>query len=119
MKGWGDLWERQALIKARPVAGDMEFGDEFMRMIQPFVYQRYLDGVTLTEIKADIRRTKARIEERLISENTSLERHVKLGPGGIRDIEFTVQCLQMIHGAKRKSVCSHNTLENARGTKGK
>ena len=110
-EGWGDLWERQALIKARPVAGDMEFGDQFIRMIQPFVYQRYLDGVTLTEIKADIRRTKARIEERLISENTSLERHVKLGPGGIRDIEFTVQCLQMIHGAKRKSLCSHNSLE--------
>ena len=110
-EGWGDLWERQALIKARPVAGDMEFGGEFMRMIQPFVYQRYLDGVTLTEIKADIRRTKARIEERLVSEGASLERHVKLGPGAIRDIEFTVQCLQMIHGAKRKSLCSHNTLE--------
>lgn len=110
-EGWGDLWERQALIKARPVAGDMAFGDEFIRMIQPFVYQRYLDGVTLTEIKADIRRTKARIEERLVSEGSPLEKHVKLGPGGIRDIEFTVQCLQMIHGAKRKSLCSHNTLE--------
>ena len=110
-EGWGDLWERQALIKARPVAGDMAFGDEFIRMIHPFVYQRYLDGVTLTEIKADIRRTKARIEERLVSEGTSLEKHVKLGPGAIRDIEFTVQCLQMIHGAKRKSLCSQNTLE--------
>ena len=110
-EGWGDLWERQALIKARPVAGDVAFGDEFIRMIQPFVYQRYLDGVTLTEIKADIRRTKARIEDRLVSEGTSLEKHVKLGPGAIRDIEFTVQCLQMIHGAKRKSLCSHNTLE--------
>ncbi|MYK17654.1 hypothetical protein F4055_05705, partial [Candidatus Poribacteria bacterium] len=110
-EGWGDLWERQALIKARPVAGDMAFGEEFIRMIQPFVYQRYLDGVTLTEIKADIRRTKARIEERLVNEGANLERHVKLGPGGIRDIEFTVQCLQMIHGAKRKSLCSHNTLE--------
>lgn len=110
-EGWGDLWERQALIKARPVAGDMAFGDEFIRMIQPFVYQRYLDGVTLTEIKADIRRTKGRIEERLVSEGSTLEKHVKLGPGGIRDIEFTVQCLQMIHGAKRKSLCSHNTLE--------
>lgn len=110
-EGWGDLWERQALIKARPVAGDLAFGDEFIRMIQPFVYQRYLDGVTLTEIKADIRRTKARIEERLVSEGATLEKHVKLGPGGIRDIEFTVQCLQMIHGAKRKSLCSHNTLE--------
>ncbi len=110
-EGWGDLWERQALIKARPVAGDMAFGDEFIRMIQPFVYQRYLDGVTLGEIKADIGRTKVRIEERLVGEGANLEKHVKLGPGGIRDIEFTVQCLQMIHGAKRKSLCSHNTLE--------
>ena len=110
-EGWGDLWERQALIKARSVAGDMAFGDEFIRMIQPFVYQRYLDGVTLGEIKADIWRTKARIEERLVGEGANLEKHVKLGPGAIRDIEFTVQCLQMIHGAKRKSLCSHNTLE--------
>ena len=110
-EGWGELWERQALIKARPVAGDMDFGDEFIRMIQPFVYQRYLDGVTLTEIKADIRGTKRRIEEQLVSENTNLQKHVKLGPGAIRDIEFTVQCLQMIHGGKRKSLCSQNTLE--------
>ena len=43
--------------------------------------------------------------------DANLEKHVKLGPGAIRDIEFTVQCLQMIHGAKRKSLCSHNTLE--------
>ena len=110
-EGWGDLWERQALIKARPVAGDMVFGDEFIRMIQPFVYQRYLDGVTLNEIKVDIRNTKARIEERLVGERADLEKHVKLGPGAIRDIEFTVQCLQMIHGGQRKSLCSQNTLE--------
>ena len=110
-EGWGDLWERQALIKARSVAGDMAFGDEFIRMIRPFVYQRYLDGVTLNEIKVDIRNTKARIEERLVSERADLEKHVKLGPGAIRDIEFTVQCLQMIHGGKRKSLCSQNTLE--------
>ncbi len=110
-EGWGDLWERQALIKARPVAGDMDFGHEFIRMIQPFVYQRYLDGVTLNEIKADIYNTKARIEERLVGEKVDLEKHVKLGPGAIRDIEFTVQCLQMIHGGKRKSLCSQNTLE--------
>lgn len=110
-EGWGELWERQALIKARPVAGDMAFGNEFIRMIQPFVYQRYLDGVTLSEIKADIRSTKARIEGQLINENVDLQKHVKLGPGAIRDIEFTVQCLQMIHGGKRKSLCSQNTLE--------
>ncbi len=116
-EGWGDLWERQALIKARPVAGDMVFGDEFIRMIQPFVYQRYLDGVTLSEIKVDIRNTKARIEERLVKEKAELEKHVKLGPGGIRDIEFTIQCLQMIHGGKRKSLCSQNTLETLEALK--
>ena len=116
-EGWGDLWERQALIKARPVAGDMAFGDEFIRMIQPFVYQRYLDGVTLNEIKADIRSTKARIEERLVGERADLEKHVKLGPGAIRDIEFTVQCLQMIHGGQRKSLCLQNTLETLEALK--
>lgn len=110
-EGWGDLWERQALIKARPVAGDMAFGEEFIRMIQPFVYQRYLDGVTLNEIKNDIRNTKTRIEERLLGERIEIEKHVKLGPGAIRDIEFTVQCLQMIHGGQRRSLCSQNTLE--------
>ena len=110
-EGWGELWERQALIKARPVAGDMDFGDEFIRMIQPFVYQRYLDGVTLSEIKADIRNTKARIEERLVRENADLQKHVKLGPGAIRDVEFIVQCLQMIHGGQKQSLCSQNTLE--------
>ena len=111
-EGWGELWERQALIKARPVAGDVDtLGQEFIRMIQPFVYQRYLDGVTLSEIKADIRATKARIEERIVSEKGDLQKHVKLGPGAIRDIEFTCQCLQMIHGGKRKSLCSQNTLQ--------
>ena len=119
-EGWGDLWERQALIKARPVAGDTDFGVEFIRMIQPFVYQRYLDGVTLNEIKNDIRNTKTRIEERLLGERIDIEKHVKLGPGGIRDIEFTVQCLQMIHGGKSRSLCSQNTLKtlNALETNG-
>lgn len=110
-EGWGDLWERQALIKARPVAGDIEFGEEFLRMIQPFVYQRYLDGVTLSEIKTDIRNTKTRIEERLLAERIDINKHVKLGPGAIRDIEFTIQCLQMIHGGKSRSLRSQNTLE--------
>ena len=110
-EGWGDLWERQALIKARTVAGDTAFGEEFIRMIQPFVYQRYLDGVTLNEIKTDIRNTKERIEDRLLGERIDIEKHVKLGPGAIRDIEFTVQCLQMIHGGKSRSLCSQNTLE--------
>ena len=116
-EGWGDLWERQALIKARPVAGDRVFGDEFIRMIHPFVYQRYLDGVTLNEIKVDIRNTKARIEERIVNEKTEIDKHVKLGPGAIRDIEFTVQCLQMIHGGRLRSLCSQNTLKTLESLK--
>ena len=116
-EGWGDLWERQALIKARPVAGDIEFGDEFIRMIHPFVYQRYLDGVTLNEIKVDIRKTKERIEQRIVNEKMDIDKHVKLGPGAIRDIEFTIQCLQMIHGGRLKTLCTQNTLETLESLK--
>ena len=97
-EGWGEIWERQALIKARPVAGDLKLGEQFIHTVQPFVYQRYLDEFFITEIKLDIRHTKARIENRLREQGDDLATHVKLGTGGIRDVEFTIQCLQLIHG---------------------
>ena len=95
-EGWGEIWERQALIKARPVAGDFKLGEQFIRTVQPFVYQRYLDEFFITEIKLDIRQTKARIESRIREQGDDLTTHVKLGIGGIRDVEFTIQCLQLI-----------------------
>ena len=110
-EGWGEIWERQALIKARPVAGDIELGNQFIHTIQPFVYQRYLDGLSISEIKTDIRHTKARIERRIAAENENPQTHVKLGIGGIRDVEFVTQYLQLVHGGQIATLRNHNSLE--------
>ena len=110
-EGWGEIWERQALIKARPVAGDLKLGEQFIQTIRPFVYQRYLDEFFITEIKLDIRQMKARIESRLREQGDDLTTHVKLGIGGIRDVEFTIQCLQLIHGGPTPALRNYNSLE--------
>lgn len=110
-EGWGEIWERQALIKARPVAGDIELGKQFIQTIQPFVYQRYLDGLSISEIKTDIRHTKTRIERRVIADNENPQTHVKLGIGGIRDIEFIIQYLQLVHGGPIATLRNRNSLE--------
>lgn len=97
----GELWERQMLIKARPVAGNAEFGSNFLQQLAPFIYPR-----TFFQHPAEaVARIKAKIENAIEgSEN------VKLRSGGIRDIEFTVQTLQLLHGGKNKSLRSPNTL---------
>ena len=110
-EGWGEIWERQALIKARPVAGDIELGKQFIQTIQPFVYQRYLDGLSISEIKTDIRHTKARIERRITAESDNPQTHVKLGFGGIRDVEFVTQYLQLVHGGQIAALRNRNSLE--------
>ncbi len=118
-EGWGESWERQALIKARPAAGDLKLGGQFIQMLQPFVYQRYLDEFSIAEIKMDIRQTKARIERRISEKvalnpacGASVHTHVKLGIGGIRDIEFIIQCLQLIHGGPLPALRNRNSLES-------
>lgn len=110
-EGWGEIWERQALIKARPVAGDLKLGRQFIDTIQPFVYQRYLDEFSISEIKMDIRQTKSRIEDRIREKGSFVNNHVKLGTGGIRDIEFTIQCLQLIYGGPNSGLRNCNTLK--------
>ena len=110
-EGWGEIWERQALIKARPVAGDLKLGAQFIKTIQPFVYQRYLDEFSINEIKIDVRQTKARIERRIREKGSPVNTHVKLGVGGIRDIEFTIQCLQLIHCGPTPVLRNCNSLE--------
>ena len=95
----GRTWERQALIKVRPVAGDMELGWEFLRAVEPFVYRRYLSFAEINEIKA----MKRRIEQRSTRRGVS-EREVKTGQGGIRDIEFTIQFLQLLNGGDPEMV---------------
>jgi glutamate-ammonia-ligase adenylyltransferase len=101
----GRTWERQALIKCRPVAGDMALGQTFLEAITPFIYRRYLGAAEIAEIKA----LKRRIEQRTVSAGTA-EIEVKTGHGGIRDVEFVVQFLQLLHGGEYPGVRHANTL---------
>jgi glutamate-ammonia-ligase adenylyltransferase len=101
----GRTWERQALIKCRAVAGDLELGRTFCDEIQPFVFRRFLGAAEIAEIKS----LKRRIEQRTLSAGTS-EVEVKTGHGGIRDIEFVVQFLQLLHGGEYPEVRHGTTL---------
>ncbi|MCC6154485.1 MAG: bifunctional [glutamate--ammonia ligase]-adenylyl-L-tyrosine phosphorylase/[glutamate--ammonia-ligase] adenylyltransferase [Candidatus Hydrogenedentes bacterium] len=91
----GHAWERQALIKARPVAGDLDLGGRFVERTRPFVFPKYFDDETLEDIRNGKRQMEAQIAQR---GETEIE--VKLGRGGIRDIEFTVQMLQLLNGGR-------------------
>src|SRR6266508_5694405 len=93
--GFGETWERIALIKARGIAGSRELAYEFLRQHQPFIYPKSTNPDLLDEIAS----IKHRIERDIVG-TEKLERDVKLGRGGIRDIEFIVQTLQLIHGAR-------------------
>jgi glutamate-ammonia-ligase adenylyltransferase len=88
---WGQTWERMMLIKARPVAGDDSLGAEFLEMVQPFRYPRSLSQRTVREVAA----VKTRIETEVVKQG-EMERNVKLGRGGIREIEFVVQTQQIL-----------------------
>jgi glutamate-ammonia-ligase adenylyltransferase len=101
----GRTWERQALIKVRPVAGDLELGEEFLRAIESFVYRKYLSFAEINEIKA----LKRRIEHNTSRAGVS-DTEVKTGHGGIRDIEFTIQFLQLLNGGDLPEVRQRNTL---------
>src|SRR5438034_3836161 len=93
--GFGETWERLALIKARRIAGSRELAYEFLRQHQPFIYPKSTNPDLLDEISS----IKHRIERDIVG-TQKLERDIKLGRGGIRDIEFIVQTLQLVHGAR-------------------
>lgn len=103
---YGRAWERQALIKARPCAGELGLGERFLERMRPFIFPRYFDDETLE----DIRETKRQAEEYL-AKTGDAEREVKLGRGGIRDIEFTVQMLQLLNGGVWPELRTPNTLK--------
>jgi glutamate-ammonia-ligase adenylyltransferase len=94
---WVDIWEIQALLRAVPVAGDEELGRAFVALIDPL---RYPDGGLSTEQVAEIRRIKARVERERLPRGADPATHTKLGRGGLADVEWTVQLLQLQHGAK-------------------
>ncbi|HWV39988.1 MAG TPA: bifunctional [glutamate--ammonia ligase]-adenylyl-L-tyrosine phosphorylase/[glutamate--ammonia-ligase] adenylyltransferase [Vulgatibacter sp.] len=92
----GRTWERFALAKARPVAGDLDLGHEVLGQLEPFVYRRHLDLEAVEEIRA----IKAQIDR----EASRGDRDLKLGAGGIREAEFIVSALQILHGGKDPSL---------------
>jgi glutamate-ammonia-ligase adenylyltransferase len=107
--GFGETWERLALIKARGIAGSQELAYEFLRQHQPFIYPKSPTPDLLEEI-ANIKR---RIERDVVGAD-KLQRNVKLGRGGIREIEFVVQTLQFIHGARQTFLQEPSTLKALR-----
>ena len=102
---WGQTWERMMLIKARCVAGDSSLAGEFHEMVQPFRYPRSISTNVLMEIAAMKQRT-----ENEIVKSGELERNVKLGRGGIREIEFIAQTLQLLHAGKNPFLQGAQTL---------
>ena len=104
--GFGETWERLALIKARGICGSRELAYEFLRQHQPFIYPRSPTPELLDEIAA----IKRRIERDIVG-HEKIGRDVKLGAGGIREIEFVVQALQLLHGARHAFLQETSTLK--------
>jgi glutamate-ammonia-ligase adenylyltransferase len=102
-ESWGQLWERAALLRARVVAGDSALGQEFLEMIQPFVYRKYLGFDAIDEI----RRMKSQVEQ---IKPVTLSRDIKRGYGGIREIEFFIQIFQLIYGGKEVLLRERSTF---------
>jgi glutamate-ammonia-ligase adenylyltransferase len=105
-EGWAQTWEFQALLKARPVAGDAALGERFMELTRPYVWPEVLRRDALREIRA----MKGRSED-LTDRKGLADRELKRGRGGIRDIEFAVQLLQLVHGRHDESLRSPTTLD--------
>jgi glutamate-ammonia-ligase adenylyltransferase len=105
-QSWGQTWERAALMKARPVAGSRELGRLFLGEVEPFVFRRTLDYTTVEDIAEMKRQIDLQGQRRGAGTDD-----IKTGRGGIREVEFFVQTLQLVHGGKRPGVRSRNTLD--------
>ncbi|MBC9712407.1 bifunctional [glutamine synthetase] adenylyltransferase/[glutamine synthetase]-adenylyl-L-tyrosine phosphorylase [Streptomyces sp. TRM66268-LWL] len=102
---WAKTWEFQALLKARPVAGDPELGREYIETLSPLVWQ----AAERENFVPDVQKMRRRVVDSIPT--AELERELKLGPGGLRDVEFAVQLLQLVHGRGDSSLRSGSTLE--------
>ncbi|MER6087703.1 bifunctional [glutamine synthetase] adenylyltransferase/[glutamine synthetase]-adenylyl-L-tyrosine phosphorylase [Streptomyces bluensis] len=105
---WAKTWEFQALLKARPVAGDIELGEEYIAALDPLVWQ----AAERENFVADVQKMRRRVVENIPA--AEIERELKLGPGGLRDVEFAVQLLQLVHGRGDTSLRSGTTLDALR-----
>ncbi|MFD8463127.1 bifunctional [glutamine synthetase] adenylyltransferase/[glutamine synthetase]-adenylyl-L-tyrosine phosphorylase [Streptomyces antimycoticus] len=102
---WAKTWEFQALLKARPMAGDAGLGQAYVDALAPMVWQ----AVERENFIPDVQQMRRRVVENIpVSE---VDRELKLGPGGLRDVEFAVQLLQLVHGRSDESLRSGTTLD--------
>ncbi|MFJ5259332.1 bifunctional [glutamine synthetase] adenylyltransferase/[glutamine synthetase]-adenylyl-L-tyrosine phosphorylase [Streptomyces sp. NPDC088387] len=102
---WAKTWEFQALLKARPVAGDPELGEAYVTALEPMVWQ----AAERENFVPDVQKMRRRVIENIpVAE---VERELKLGPGGLRDVEFAVQLLQLVHGRSDTTLRSGTTLD--------
>ena len=105
-KRWAENWEFQALLKARPIAGSAHLGEKYARAIEPFVWESAARDSFVESVQA----MRARVTDNIPA--AQLERQIKLGPGGLRDVEFTVQLLQLVHGRTDPAVRTKSTLDS-------
>ncbi|MDD7465954.1 MAG: bifunctional [glutamine synthetase] adenylyltransferase/[glutamine synthetase]-adenylyl-L-tyrosine phosphorylase [Actinomycetaceae bacterium] len=104
-KRWAKDWEFQALLKARPIAGDMELGEEYQAAVSPMVWS----AAGRENFVEASRAMRARVEDLVPAKEA--HRQLKLGKGGLRDVEFTVQLLQLVHGRTDSSLHVRSTLQ--------
>lgn len=103
---WAENWEFQALLKARPVAGDPDLGQAYMDMTRPFVWT----ASKRDNFVYDCQQMRKRVEDLIPA--PLKDREIKLGRGGLRDVEFTVQMLQLVHGRADETLRTSSTLES-------
>lgn len=103
---WAKSWEFQALLKARPLAGDPELGAEYIAAVQPKIWS----SAARDDFVESVQRMRERVMEHIDPEDAPYQ--LKLGAGGLRDIEFTVQLLQLVHGLTDESLRTRGTLES-------
>jgi glutamate-ammonia-ligase adenylyltransferase len=108
-QSFGQTWERAALLRARPAAGQLELGGRLLAELSHFIYRRYLDFETLRQLRA----MKQQIERELRSP-ALMEQNIKLGRGGIRELEFIIQALTLVYGGRDPRLRRPQTLEAIR-----
>ncbi len=104
-ESWGRAWERQAWLKARPIAGSIALGEEILAVLEPFIYPR----ITSPTVIADVADLNRRIKAELAPGRLETGYDVKVGVGGIREIEFFAQALQLVHAGKNRGLRERNT----------
>ncbi|MEE1654903.1 bifunctional [glutamine synthetase] adenylyltransferase/[glutamine synthetase]-adenylyl-L-tyrosine phosphorylase [Microvirga sp. CF3062] len=104
----GQNWERAAFIKARPIAGDLTLGENFLKELRPFIWRKYFDFASI----ADVHAMKRQIHAVRGHDQIAVAGHdIKLGRGGIREIEFFVQTQQLVFGGRRPGLRGRRTLD--------